>query len=740
MLGLVFGVTVYAASTVLACFMAGLALGSYFGGRLADRSRRPLVVFARVEALIGLMALATPLALGGVEWLYLQIHPALSGVPGAPAVVRPLLAGLVLIWPAALMGATFPLVLRSQTRALGSFGTTASLFYGVNTAGAIAGAIAGGLWLVPNIGVSWSFRVGALVNFAIAAVVWTIARRASGSPPLPAVEEAPTTSDAAVSGSVARAVLAALTVSGFVSLALEIIWFRVLVFFLRPTTYAFAFMLAGVLGGIAAGSLAITPFLKRRWNWVVAFGSLQIAVAIAGLLSFAVIASSYGLLVWPGWSRIFPSPFDYLLSILSVAGVSILPVSLLLGAAFPIGLRLWAAREGAAAIGRRTGLVYALNVGAGIAGSLIAGFLLVPWLGAQWSLIAVTAAALATGLLVLVRERGRAALGLAAAGIIAFGAIALTLPDVFSRVIADRYPDQRVLWHREGAQATVTVTELDSERTLLIDGVHHASDGAGMTQTHRLIGALGVALHPNPRKVLVIGLGGGVTASGASILPTAQTHVVELVKPVVDGAHWFERANHNVLRRPNVRVQVADGRNFLLLDRQHYDVIMADLILPEFAGSASLYSADYFRLVTDRLTQDGLVVQWLTANSQYQYRLMLRTFLSAVPYATMWAGGGLVVGSRQPIRLSREGFDWKLKYPGVREVFASLRLGTFEDLVGQYVAGPDALRAFAGEGPLLTDDVPIIEYFLSLPRGGPPRNIRGLKGDPREILAGPQRP
>lgn len=735
-LGLVFGVTVQAASTVLACFMAGLALGNIVGGRVADRSKNPLRAFAIVEALIGVAALITPWALDAVQWFYLWAFPSISNSPVVLAVARPVLASVVLIWPAALMGATFPLVVRGLTRG-NHFGSTTSLLYGVNTAGAIAGTLTGGLWLVPNLGVSSSFKIAAGVNLLVAALSWL----GSSKPPAEdsrsiAADEAPAEAPSAAVLRAAPAVLVAMAVSGFVSLALEVIWFRVLVFFMRPTTYAFAGMLAAVLAGITIGSLVVTRALKRDWNWVVIFGAMQVAVAIGGVLSFYVILQSYGLLAWKGWGANFPFPFDYLFAINSVALITILPVALLLGASFPIGLMLWtkADRQSGAGAGKRVGLVYAFNVGGGIAGSLVAGFVLVPRFGAQGSVIIVTAVALAAGLFVLVRHRSRAALAIGLAGLAVFGTLAWRLPDIFAGVIADRYPNREVLWHGEGAQATVSVTRYRNELTLLIDGAHHASDGPGQQRLHTAIGLLGVALHPDPQRVLVIGLGGGVTAGGASVLPTSNVDIVELAGPVLRAARFFVNANGGVLDRPNVHLRVDDGRNYLLTRPHAYDIITADLILPEFIGSANLYSADYFRLVARNLSDDGIVVQWVAADSEYQYKMMLRTFMSAFPNTTMWAGGQLLVGSKKPLSLSREAFEAKLRTPRAASALAAVGWGTFDGLLENYKAGPAELRAYVGDGPILTDDLPVIEYFLSLPRGGPVPDTDSIKGKVQDII------
>ena len=270
--------------------------------------------------------------------------------------------------------------------------------------------------------------------------------------------------------------------------------------------------------------------------------------------------------------------------------------------------------------------------------------------------------------------------------------------------------------------------------SLLIDGAHHASDGPGQKKLHRAIGLLGIALHPDPKRILVIGLGGGVTAGGASVLPTSSVDIVELARPVLKAARYFSASNYGVLDRPNVHLRVDDGRNYLLTQPHAYDLITADLILPQFIGSANLYSADYFRLVARNLSDDGLVVQWIAAETDYQYKMMLRTFMSAMPYTTMWANGALIVGSKKPLTISREAFEAKLQDPKVAEALASIGFTSFDMVMQNYKAGPAELAAYVGQGPILTDNLPVIEYFLSLPRGGPEPDFERVHGNVQDIL------
>lgn len=732
-LSLAFGVTVYAASTVLAVFMAGLAIGSYIAGRVSDRVERPVRVFALVELLIGLTALITPFALQGVESIYVGVAPSLNDSAILKTIVRGLLSFVALIGPAILMGSTYPLLLRAASRTATGLSTSAALLYGVNTAGAIAGTLAGSLWLVPALGMRKAFWAAAGINVTVAAAAWIFGRNL-GAGDAPAAAETTSSVDAPSDGA-RRAVLMVMVISGAVSLALEIIWFRILVFFLRPTTYAFASMLAAVLLGMAAGSLIVTPMLKRRRNWVFALGVLEALIAIMALTSLYGIVRSYDLMEWMWKLTWLKPPFDYVLPLLGSAALALLPTSLLLGAAFPIGVVLWSAGD-QTGMGRRIGTLYASNVAGAIIGSIAAGFVLVPVLGARASLILIAALPL-LGAVALFLTSGAKSAKLAAGGaLLVFAGTSFTVPDIFRDVVARRYDNQKILWHSEDAQTTVDVTQEGGSHQLLIDGMHHATDRDGEVTLHRDIGLLGLAVHPNPSHILVVGMGGGATAGAASVMPGSITQVVELSPSVVAAGAWFKTANHSVLDNPQVKFRIDDGRNFLLTTNKKFDVITADLILPHLAGAGNLYSKDYFELARRSLTPNGVMVQWIAADTEYQYKMMLRTFAATFPYVTLWVNHQLAVGSNQPLELREEDFDRKVLSPQTRGAFTSKGITDFKTLLSVYSAGTKEVRDYVGDGPILTDDLPIIEYFLSMPKGGPAPDQSVMKGKLTDVYKG----
>jgi spermidine synthase len=717
LLSLVFGVTVYAVSTVLASFFAGLALGSYVAGRLVDRAQRPLRWYGVAEILVGVTALGTTAALSGVERIYVGTTGFLPDSVGLLTLVRFVLSFTVLLIPATLMGASLPIVVRSALARSGRLGERVSLLYATNTAGAIAGTLLAGFWLIGERGLTFSFRLAAAVNIAVGVVAVLGSRFWEARGPGPIELEAPKArasngNEPVVSERNRLVVLLVFTISGFVSLGLEVVWFRVLVLYLESTTYAFTIMLATVLAGIAIGSYLVAPLMRLRIDWLKALAVAELAVSVVALVSFKFLSASYAVVSAPeiGSVRLM----------LVASALAILPTTLLLGFAFPIGVRLWTAAPAGLAdeSGRRVGIFYACNVAAGIAGSVAAGFLLVPVLGTRRSLVVLAALLLGSGLVVLAccaRPRRSLTVGAAAVGVFALTTVT-AVPNSYAAVLEHRYPGEQLLWQEEGPQTTVSIHELaDGHRVMYLDGLHQANTIAVQVEAHRHIGALPMAVHPDPEQALVIGLGGGVTAGGVAAFGASDVDVVELSDEVVEGARrFFAGVNGDVLRLPNVDVRVDDGRNYMLTTEKRYDVITADIIVPEHAGAANVWSTDYWRVARDALKDDGIMLQWIPARYDTEYKLIMRSFLEVFPNATLWAGGGMMIGSKQPFTLDRVAFERRLENPRTRAALEATGIPDFDALVRNYTAGPDKMRAFVGDGPLLTDDRPRLEYSRSL--------------------------
>ncbi|MGQ0805958.1 MAG: fused MFS/spermidine synthase [Actinomycetota bacterium] len=750
-LSLVFGVTVHAVATVLAAFFSGLALGSVLAGRRVDRTRRPLHWYGVIEVLVGGLALVLPAAFDLVENVYVGLAGVLPDSTAVRTGVRFVLSFVVLLVPATLLGASLPVVVKSSMLRARGLGERASLLYATNTAGAIVGTVASGFFLIGQLGVLASFRLAAVVNIAVGLVALVCSRAWERADAEVTPTPDPATADAAAAGADGggareatdgqrKLVLTVFGLSGFVTLALEVVWFRVLVLYLESNTYAFTIMLATVLAGIAVGSYAAVPVLRRvRLDRLRLLAAIEVGVGLAALASFWLLARSYW--VADRARDLVDAAEGNLRFMLVASALAILPTTLLMGLAFPIALRVFAGRPDEADddIGARVGLFYGVNVAGGIAGSLVAGFGLVPLLGARPSLVVLATLLVASGIAlawVAAAPRLRWAVTGGAAAVLVVGA-ALAVPDPYEAALDHRYPDDRFLWFEEGAQTTVAIGEQpDGTRVMYLDGLHQANDNPDTVRYHSLIGSLPMTLHPDPERALVIGLGGGVTAGAVSAFPEVEVDVVEVAQEVVEGAEFLDAVNFGVVDRANVDIRVDDGRNYLLTTDERYDVITADIILPEHAGAGKLWSVEYWELTRDALADDGIMLQWVTAHrSTAEYQMILRSFLRVYPHATLWADGSLLVGTKQPLRLDRADLEDTLADPDVAALLADVGFTDVDALLARYTNGPAGIRAFVGDGPLLTDDHPRIEYFRSLDVGPGPADLSGIVGgDVREVV------
>lgn len=726
-LSLIFGVTVYAASTVLAAFMAGLAIGSALAGRVTRLGVAPLAAFGVAEILIGMTGLLSPILLDAAWALYVALHQLSPESLSLLTVARLVCSFAILALPTTMMGITLPLLTAAISTRGQSAGTSVSLLYALNTLGAMCGTLLAGYILIPAIGIRQSFLLAATLNVIVGAAALFINK--SRNPAIDSAigdQQSEIDHQSAISHPKLTGLWLVVAVSGFASLALEIVWFRLMLQFVVATTEAFTAMLTTVLGGIAAGGLIAAWLLRSRRDHESWLGIVQALTGIAAVTSMTILLWT----VENGWRTMELWPAVW---------IAILPPSLFMGIGFPLALGI-AARAGALdqhAMARRIGALYSLNVAAAIAGSLGAGFLLLPRVGSVNTLIGLAALFALSGAALVVSRRRLWRLGAALALLTIFFLVARDLPDPFRVAIDRRYGNQLLeFWRDEGAQTAVSIRASRFQKVLYLDGLHQANDQPAMVLLHRAIGHLPMVLHGAPKEALVVGMGGGATP-GAVSQHDARVQVVELSDSVRQAAPFFAHVNYDLLNRPNVDIRIDDGRNFLALTSRRFDVITADIIQPGHAGAGHVYSKEYFTLVRNALTDDGVVLQWIGHRPFVEYTSIMRTFLEVFPHATLWFDANFMVGTLKPLAIDASALDRQRENPQTRDALDAVGLKDFESLRRWYTAGPDDMRAFVGDGPVLTDDRPLVEYHHRLPRPDqqPPLNVAALKGDVNRVIA-----
>jgi spermidine synthase len=742
MLVLIFGHTVQAVTTVLAAFMAGLALGSFLLGRRAGHIRNPLRAYGWLEIGIGIYAALMPLLLWVVPSLYVGLRTRL-GAPTLGAIQFLGMSGLLLI-PTALMGGTLPLLSQALTRSATRPARLVGTLYAVNTLGAAIGTALAGYMLLPALGNRTTLALTAAVNVAVGALaVWyggapTWSENTPGVVPKP--ERATTTAETAPEGWDwgARLTLAAIGISGAVSMVYEVAWTRALALVIGSSTYAFTAMLIAFLVGIAGGS-ALYAWLRRtsRGASPAVFAAIQVAIGVAVAASVLLFEEMPALfLIALTWST---SPLFVQLVQLGISVGALLPSTLLIGATFPCALDVAARVRGP--VGERVGHIYAANTVGAIVGAILAGFVLLPAFGAHASIkvgivtnLLLAAVLLASAVLLAPVVRwGAVAVTLALAvavwviprwdprimsmgpAIYGTGSLRWTGREAFAQAVAR----SSLLYYRDGLVSTVSVHRNGETLFLRVNGKTDAGTGGDM-QTQALLGHLPMLIHAKPERVLVIGLGSGVTAGAVARHPVTHLDIVEIEPAMRAAASLFAGVNGNVLEDPRVRALITDGRNHLLTEPDRYDVIISEPSNPWISGLASLFSVEFFQLARTRLRPDGLMTQWVQAYDldPDDLRMIINSFRTAFPHTTVWGiiGGDLMLVGQveaRPLDLARIRQRYEAN-AGLRRDLARVRIYDWPNLLGLFLLEEPGLGRLVGGAGLNTDDRLPLEF--SAPR------------------------
>jgi spermidine synthase len=723
-LGLVLGNTVGAVSTVLASFMGGLAVGSALAARMVDRLPRPMLsrVYAGLE--VGIAAFGL-----GLPFLLAAPLPHLVGVRFAFA------AGLLLL-PTALMGATLPTLAALWRPDAARLGRAAGLLYAANTLGAVAGSLATAFVLLPVLGVVRSSVTAALLNLGAGALVWLAAKPvgAEATPPPPRApksakrDQRRTVEAPATDRLPAHAALAVIALSGLGALANEVAWTRALTLLIGPTAYAFAFIVTAVIAGLAIGSAAAALVADRLRHPGPVLGLVELGAAGASL----AVVEGIGRLpvVVAGLVRDNADRMPRLMA-LEFAGVFALLVlpCVLFGAAFPLAVRLGAGNAGA---GEAIGRAYAWNTAGAIAGALLAGFLALPRLGLEATLVAAAAVHAVAGAAALGLSRPSRTRLVASAALLALLAASTRLVGGWDPALlaggAYKYaayapPDRLeeelragdLVFYREGRTATISVKRLGGTLSLAVDGKVDATS-AGDMLTQRMLAHLPLLLHPRPREVCVIGLGSGVTAGSALAHEGTRVDAVEISPEVVEAARLFSHVNRGALGDPRLRVLVDDGRNHLLLTDRRYDVIISEPSNPWMAGVSALFTRDFFRLARERLAPDGLFCQWahMYNMAPEDLRTVVAGFTDVFPEAALFLlneGDVLLLGAAGDLpRPEAATLQARMTAPAVRDDLAGVQVKSTYGVASLFALGPPDLARWAGSAPRHTDDRPVLEF------------------------------
>ena len=709
-LTLIVGVDVYAVTTGVSAFFAGLAIGGLLLGRWADRVTRPLRLYATLEFGVALAGVLMTIALAHTAALFARLEDK------SDVVAWTLVFLMVGVGPF-LMGGTLPAMVRSLRLTDDRIGAGGGWMYAANTAGAIVGALLSSFLLIPALGIQGSALLAAGMG-VLAAVggLWLDHFLTNQPPVVPVPHHVPSAKSATVA-------ILFYAIAGGLALGYEVVWTQSVVQFMSTRSFAFSVVLATYLSGLALGAALFARRADRiRDPWGM-FGLLIAAAGLVSLLEVALLGRWLSTLQAMGEHAVFSLTASRLAGVCARFGIAAMYIvfvpTLLLGAAFPAALKLIV---DAGHVGRDIGKVVSLNTLGGIAGTVLTGFLLVPRFGLVRTLAILAVAAAILGLLVVMRGTTGfrfARRGTMVIGVLAVGAAVLTPSDRLASLLADAHGGTMV-FYEEGKGGTVAVLEQAAGqkrfRRLYIQGVSNSGDAMPSLRYMRLQALMPLIIHSGePRSALVIGLGTGITSGALLRFPgLEQRAVAELLPEVVEAASKFQ-GNFGAATDPRLDIRLRDGRRELLSNEQTYDLITLEPPPPSAAGVVNLYSSGFYELARARLRPGGLVAQWLPLPTQNDEdtRSLVRSFLDVYPHVSLWTTElheMLLIGSLTPIELNVPRIIERYKQPEVASALREVGIASLEALMATWVTDRTGLEAYAGAALPVTDDQPRIEY------------------------------
>lgn len=715
-LSLLFGSTAQAAATTLTAFFLGLALGGWAGGKIANRLGNPLRGYGVLELCIALSALLYFALFDVYTNLYPRLYQSL-GHQREVLLLLKFLLGIGALLPASFfIGGTLPLLGQHVVRSRGALGRAGSALYAINTLGAVVGVYLAGFQLPPRIGFDRTYFLAMAVNVGIGLVVLMASGRIP--PPPRARDRVPEKEpDQPEPVSSWRRVRGLAFLTGFVTLALEVLWTHMFAQVLHNSVYTFSIILITFLAALAAGSLLAHVLIRRNVSPTVAplclLGAGAVLVAASPFLfNFLTDGLSYHA-PRQGWVA-------YQLRVFGLAGAVIFLPTLFLGSVFPYLLRL--SEDSGQSAGRTIGNLVAINTTGAILGSLSAGFGFLGVFG-LWRSIRLIAALALYGIPLVPRTGGKESR--LPWGPVLLVLLVVALVDVGNPALVKVNEGEELLQVWEGSSGVVAVVRDAYGLRIKVDN-HYGLGGSESREYERRQGMIPLILHPAPQDVFFLGLGTGISA-GAAMQPAVRSVTVcELVPDAITAAKkYFYPFTDGLFADLRTEVLAEDGGTFLRATGKQFDVIVSDLFVPWKAGVGNLYSRELFETAQAHLKPGGIFAQWLPLfqMSQQEFDIIARTMLDVFPRVTVWRGD---FSAETPILclIGQDGtaelrpdvvLDRLSTTPDPEPLvdFGEPSLMTAAFILG-YCGNLTRSRSLISDGPLNTDDKPLIEYLAPI--------------------------
>lgn len=707
LLSIQLGINHTALAMVLSAYMAGLGLGTWYFGQVRSKKDQSVYILSISQVLSGVTILFLQIGLGLLDRFVIAFNVSV--------LLEHIVIFTVTMIPTFFMGGVIPLLYRISYATGQSRGRNISRIYGFNTIGSIVGVLIANFFLVPVLGLTLS-RILAASFFLVVPLFLLFSKSPEFS-----VNTETKCDESSDSRCSSHFLIFLASITGFCGLALEVVWVRVLGTFLPNRNYSFGIILAIYLLGYSLGSLFAGRKLKKKLRTLQTFPVIFI---ILGFLSLNTVLVTHftpefmyhiRYIMVTSWRQMLLPP-------IITSFMMILPTTFFMGMVLPFLVDYYPG--GVSIIGKDVGKLFSANILFSIVGSLVTGFLLLPSIGALRTSLIMSIIYSILGLLVLIRQRDfdfYKTFGLLiVAGILMVNFVGLIMPDILPKPLPvsvgrEESRDDHLLFFKETAAGTITVVE--DNRTGIRWSYINNSAVCGTTydalKVVRVLAHLPMLAHPDPRQVLVIGFGLGVTAGNVLTYPVERVDCVELCPEVVEAAYLYESFNRNVLQDKRLSFIGGDGRRWLKRTEKNYDVITCDPTHPVL-GSGNLYTVEYFELIKSRLTEYGVFVQYypLRYLNTSELKQAIATFHQVFSYSYLWLGysHGVMLGSMQPLTVDTDRWQLQLSRNPARYDLQKSSLSRIYDWLAIVMMGPEELEKYCSDVAPVYDDKPVLEY------------------------------
>jgi len=754
MLVLVFGISTYSTTIILASFMGGLVLGSYLFGKFIDKFKQPLKIYVYLEIGIGLFALATPWLFAGLTDLFVWIQRHLHTDLVTTNIIKFILSFIVLLIPTSLMGGTMPVISKFFVHRLDKMGSRIGLIYGSNVLGAVLGCFLAGFILISAFGKQQTIYYAALMNIGIGLA--TLYLNKFGKI-FQNVEQLYQVTQQSVSGTVhalsikktkfskrkqqssgpvetlsfppylLQLILVTAGISGFCALAYEVLWTRTLIMFLRTSIYAFPIMLTTFLCGMAIGSLVLSRFIDNTKRALVILAIIQGLIGIISLYTIYEF-STINKIITSIWEKYGQGWYASIGAGFVASGLIMFIPALFFGLSFPLVSKLYT--RGLNKLGTSVGSCYSINSMGSVLGSIAAGFILIPLIGITKGFVVIALLNIILGSILLIFNpftNRKTKIGI---NTTVFGGMVFLLFIIpwkqplgsYSYNFSHTRAGGKILFYKEGVGGTVSVTQeiphlytSDMNKRIEVNGVSVAGNEHMLRTTQKFQGHVPLLLYKtltgnDPEYAFILGFGTGESSNCILKHDVKCLDCAELVKAEVEAANIFSKINDTILKNQRFNLIINDARNVLLTSTTVYDVIESDAVHPNIAFNT--YTKEYYQLCKDRLSENGIISTWIPLFhlNPDNLKILLHTINSVFPHISIWFTTNfnnkhaILMGSQQKISIDVRELLEAMNKPNIKLSLAEVDLDDIESIITSFVADETTIAPKVRDVPINTDD------------------------------------